>query len=567
MLGQPAKPLPSGDVPSPADEKGGMRKERDRFLAFAFCQNDLLVEMDAERAIHFVAGPSQAFLGLTPTEMKGLPIDRLFAEVSLELVDRLLWAADKGERFSRADVQLCSANASKSSSFEVSGYKFGDIKGHYFLALRSKTKDLAEAEGRDEESGLLVSSRFAISAADRVKSMQEAGEDVQLTLVNMPQLDDFIDQLDDHAGKELMEKLAARMQASSVGGDTAGRMGDTGFGVIHDAMTDIEALQQQLMDITVQASSDGVGIKIDAATTDIVDQGISSEDIATGLLFTMNKFRESGDFTMDTLCNSLHSLAGEASKYVNVFNEAIDNDKFNIVFQPIADTITGEVHHYEVLSRFNLANNESPYQYITFAEETNRIHNFDIAVVKKTMNWLRTQPINATPYRLAINISGYSLAQEAYVKELREILLDNTWLEDKLMFEITESSRIDDLKAANSFITGLRDLGYQVCLDDFGAGAASFQYLSSLEIDVVKLDGPAVQNAKNMPKGRAFLSALTELCHKLKIRTIAEMIEDVDDLKFVRQCGVDYIQGYLIGKPNANIQVFKNLPDPTLFKQ
>jgi EAL domain-containing protein (putative c-di-GMP-specific phosphodiesterase class I) len=164
------------------------------------------------------------------------------------------------------------------------------------------------------------------------------------------------------------------------------------------------------------------------------------------------------------------------------------------------------------------------------------------------------------------NISGNSLAQDSYVKELRSILKENTWLEEKLMFEITESSRIDDLKAANSFITGLRDLGYQVCLDDFGAGAASFQYLSSLEIDVVKLDGPAIQNAKTMPKGRAFLSALTELCHKLKIETIAEMIEDVDDLKFVRQCGVDYIQGYLIGKPNPNIQVFKGDPDPKLFK-
>ncbi len=561
-----AEPATSTETTAmPGDSR--LRAERDRFLAFAFCRNDLLIELDASQMTHFIGGPTASLLGKPPEELKGLHISEIFSPESRDLLEQLLKAADRGERITRAKVHLLSAAAGDNEpSFELNGYKFGDLEGHYFLALRSRAQDINEEEGRDE-SGLLAEGRFAEAAAERVKALQDAGEDVNLTLINLPELDDLVDRLDEEAGQELLERLANKLQSNSVGGDTAGRMGDTGFGVVHDSSTDIEALQQQLMAISKEMDPDGNGLSVDAATTEIGDPELSSEDIATGLLFTMNKFRESGEFTMDVLCNSLHTMASEASKYVNVFTEAVENEQFDIVFMPIADARTGEVHHYEVLSRFNLGEGESPYQYIVFAEETNRIHTFDIAVVKKTMQWLRRQPINAAPYKLAINISGRSLAMEEYVAELHSILRDNDWLQDKLMFEITESARIDDMRAANDFINGIRDFGYEVCLDDFGAGAASFQYLSSLEVDVVKLDGPAVKNAMEMPKGRAFLSALNELCHKLNIHTIAEMVEDANGLKFCRECGVDYVQGYLIGKPNADIDTFKGDPDPILFKK
>ena len=549
---------------APSLETSRMRLERDRFLAFAFCRNDLLIELDAAQVAHFIGGPTAAMLGKPPEELKGVQARDLFVAESQPLVEQLLKAADRGERIRSSIVNMIGPNGAMTPPFEMNGYKFGDLEGHYFLALRSTGQDAKDEEGRDA-SGLMGGKRFAETAADRIKALQDSGEDVHLTLVNLPELDDLVERLDEEAGKELMERLAAKLQANSVGGDTAGRMGDTGFGVVHDSSMDIESLQQQLAAISIDADPEGKGLAVDAATTEIGGPELSSDDIATGLLFTMNKFRESGNFTMDTLCGSLHTLASEASKYVNVFTEAVDNEQFNIVFQPIADARTGDIHHYEVLSRFNLAEGESPYQYITFAEETNRIHTFDIAVVKKTMAWLRRQPINASRYKLAINISGRSLSMDEYVDELHGILGDNDWLQDKLMFEITESARIDDMRAANGFINGIHERGYEVCLDDFGAGAASFQYLSSMEVDVVKLDGPAVNNAMKMPKGRAFMSALTELCHKLNIHTIAEMIEDIEGLKFCRDCGVDYIQGYLIGKPNPDINVFKGPPDPALF--
>jgi EAL domain-containing protein (putative c-di-GMP-specific phosphodiesterase class I) len=125
---------------------------------------------------------------------------------------------------------------------------------------------------------------------------------------------------------------------------------------------------------------------------------------------------------------------------------------------------------------------------------------------------------------------------------------------------------MSDLEAANNFIQSLRKRGYHVCLDDFGAGAASFQYLSVLEVDVVKLDGSAVKNAQKAAKGRAFLSALTELCKRMGVETIAEMVDTPDTLDFCRDCGCNYVQGFLFGKPSRDVRDFSPLPQSQLFK-
>lgn len=145
-------------------------------------------------------------------------------------------------------------------------------------------------------------------------------------------------------------------------------------------------------------------------------------------------------------------------------------------------------------------------------------------------------------------------------------LLDaDTWLRNFLVFEITESARVADLKKANIFVQSLRSRGFHVCLDDFGAGAASFQYLSVLEVDVVKLDGSAVKNAQSAPKGRAFLKALTTLCKTMEVETIAEMVDSKETLEFVRDCGVEYVQGFLFGKPDPDPWQFIKKLDRRLF--
>ena len=157
---------------------------------------------------------------------------------------------------------------------------------------------------------------------------------------------------------------------------------------------------------------------------------------------------------------------------------------------------------------------------------------------------------------VAVNLSGNSIGSPAFVRALQELLAKHEELRDKILFEITESAKIADLEAVNRSVQSLRQAGHKVCLDDFGAGAAAFQYLRALDVDVVKIDGAYVRDALSTGKGRAFLKAMAGLCNDLGIATVAEMVEEEDCLGFLRQCGIAFGQGYLFGRPNADITTF-----------
>lgn len=248
------------------------------------------------------------------------------------------------------------------------------------------------------------------------------------------------------------------------------------------------------------------------------------------------------------------------------FAQVTASADFLVYFQPIVDSRTGSIHHYEALARFpSICGIESPSEHIRFAEKNGLIAEFDAAMAAKVIDWLATgTPLNRR-VRVAVNISGQSINSLSYLARLDGLLRANAWARGRLMFEITESAHLGNLTAANAFIQRLRRQGIPVCLDDFGAGAASFAYLSSLKVDIVKLDGASVRGAQKAPTGEAFLKALVSLCNDLDVSTVAEMIEDEAALNFVRGCGVQYVQGYLFGEPAGNIAVFRRTIPASLF--
>jgi EAL domain-containing protein (putative c-di-GMP-specific phosphodiesterase class I) len=114
-----------------------------------------------------------------------------------------------------------------------------------------------------------------------------------------------------------------------------------------------------------------------------------------------------------------------------------------------------------------------------------------------------------------------------------------------------------DLDGANAFLQQLRKRGHKVCLDDFGTGASAFEYLRTLDVDIVKIDGSYIRNASKTPKGADFVRAITALCSSLGVETVAEMVETEEVVKPLIDWGIVYGQGYLFGKPNADIESFE----------
>jgi len=537
---------------------------RDRFVAFAFCWADMLVELDPTRKVTFAVGATKPILGVGPEGVLGKNFMDLISPKDRVLVDQLLFMTAKKGRIDNVTIRMQGAKG-LSAPLAFAGYIMPDLKDHFFLALRTQAHldekgDTEEGVNRDKSTGLLAGDSFSQMAVEKLKD-----NNAELTLVNLPGFQTFYETLSEDEQQVLLNTVGTTLRANSLGGDSAGEVGDGKFGIVHEAGLDVAALEAKLAEATKAFDPTGKGVEVQAATVEMDMSGVNEGDLAKGLVYTINHFKEQvGDkFNVKDIAANMDNLVKEAVQSLNNFRSLVGGNDFQVAFHPILDARTGSVHHYEALVRFNGNFEESPYKYITFAEETGLITEFDIAMMRKCVDWLRKN--RADKVSIAVNISGMSVGNDQYAKDLHAMIDADTWLRNFLFFEITESARVADLVQANNFVQGLRKKGFHVCLDDFGAGAASFQYLSVLEVDVVKLDGSAVKNAQSAPKGRAFLRALTTLCKTMDVETIAEMVDSKESLEFVRDCGVEYVQGFLFGKPDADPWSFIKKLDRKLF--
>ena len=543
-----AKPV----VRTPTD----FRAERDRFVALAFCWADFLLELDQFHVITFAGGPWKSLVGKTPKELRGMPIENLVLADDRDLLNSLLNVARRHGRIEDVNIRF---NGQARTGMEIgfAGYYLEDLDNHYYLAMRvSRTASAGLVAGghhRGDNSKLFDADSFADVLGGKIKSGDTA--DNQLTFINMPGLENLKSRMSEEEQAELSKALGLYLRANSIDGDSAAQIEDGKFGLVHANDLDIKSLESQLAGVTQKLDPKKEGITVETATLDVDAGNVSEEDLANGLVYAINQFKDQGNgkFNIKSLSSNLSEMVKDASNKVSTFKSIVAHKKFNLVYHPIINVQTGVVHHYEALTRFQPG--VSPFEIITMAEEMGLIPEFDLAVVHKGLEFINTLPRNSKT-SIAVNISGQSVASEIYVKELHQILKENKWARGKLLFEITESAKMDDLEQANNFIQSLRSEGYHVCLDDFGAGAASFGYLMALEVDVVKLDGPVVKDAQKFVRGKALLESMATLCKNLGIETIGEMVDNKEGLDFVRKCGIDYAQGYLFGEPNADVNTF-----------
>ena len=242
----------------------------------------------------------------------------------------------------------------------------------------------------------------------------------------------------------------------------------------------------------------------------------------------------------DTFAKRLAQTVRDADQFKRIARDR----SFDIHFQPIVDLTTGAVHHHEALARF--ASRETA-DTIRLAEEMDLIRAFDIAVLEKVLRALR-QP-GAGLAKLAINVSGASLASDDYI----DTLLRRTSAEPddrrRIMVEVTETAALKDMDAARVRLDRLRSAGVKICIDDFGAGSASYEYLRTLPVDIIKLDGSITRSVGDNARSRAMVEHLVALCRTLGVRVVAEQVETEDIAEILRRLGVDMAQGWRFGRP------------------
>ena len=264
--------------------------------------------------------------------------------------------------------------------------------------------------------------------------------------------------------------------------------------------------------------------------------------------YTIDRFAKmKADEAMpESLAGAFEEMVSHTLTRVRDFTRIVRDSLFTLSYQPIVGLETGRFHHFEVLARF--AGSDSPMEMIQFAEEIGIIERFDLAVAARAIQVLQQGSMDKR-VSLAVNVSGRSIENGVFAQCLLGLLDDNRAIAPRLGFEITESAQLKDLAVVNQTIQQIRGRGFQVALDDFGAGSASFQYLQALGVDYVKIDGAYVKRLGQSPKDDAMVKGLVRLCDDLGIGTIAEMVETRDHVDRLKAMGVKYAQGWYYGKP------------------
>ena len=509
------------------------RMIRTRLLGFAFASADLLLELDARGQTVFGLG-SGPTIDLSAESFCGVALWNRVAPTSVDALNGVLKTLRPGARSAPVEL-LFNAGEGRLRRATARFFLLPDLAPHISCSL---TWEGPAYRLHDPAAAPALRPDDFLARAQVVMAPPAEPRELALAFVDVDGL--AAAQGVGEAGVRLNARVGAALQAASLDGATAGKLGPERFALVRDRSEEAD-LAGEVEEI---GRSEGFALSARSTESDLTAGGESLSALRALRIAVEGCLNEAGSGQPEL---SFTAALSRTLNEAHAFRTMVRDRRFELHYQPIVDLKTGAVRHFEALSRFQ--GTSTTADVIRMAEEMALIDSFDIAVAEKALNRLR-QP-GAGLLKFAINVSGASLADDRYVQALLGMTSSSPEERQRLIVEVTESAALSDVEAADRRLGGLRAAGIKVCIDDFGAGAASYDYLRRLSVDTVKIDGTFVRGLEAEPRARTLIRHLVELCSSLKVQTIAEMIETQAAADILREVGVDLGQGWLFGKAEA----------------
>jgi EAL domain-containing protein (putative c-di-GMP-specific phosphodiesterase class I) len=508
-----------------------------RLLGFAFAIADLLLEIAPTGKISFAVGAAAILAGDGERQLIGRSFMDYVEPDDQDLVWALINGADGGTRQGPTIARLAAGSSKDVRAFAISICKLPQNEGAISCALsRAAAPKLGRGEGGLHERGDFEGMTRAL-----MESARSSGEELELSFVEMDGLEEAAKALPEQTQTALKSRIAGALRAQSHGGSAAAKLDEDRYAVVRAAGESAEALTERLGRL-ISLTADIQGFKLAASSMSLSGEASTSQ-IVKAMRYALDDFIEGGiaGTVPGNLQDAVTASVRHTLKKASALGAMVTERRFKLAYQPVVNLATGALHHHEVLVRFG--EEESPFPMIRMAEELDLIEELDFAVFERSSEKLDGD----AKLRVAVNISGRTITSPDFIKKVTDLAKAKKSWSGRMMFELTESATIDDLALADRHIQMLREHGCLVCLDDFGAGAASLAYLQQLSLDVVKIDGRYIRELQHGKREATFIRHLVQMCGDLGVKTLAEMIETPQIEDAVRRAGVDYGQGYLYG--------------------
>lgn len=529
-----------------ADEKS-IKKQRDQFLAFSFASADLFIEIDAEEKIIYALGAAKGIIGVSDQSLIGKTWLELFSPIDRPVLRALKAKAKPVLRCGPVLVTLNQDISDGKKAVVTAIVMPGN--DHFFLTVGHSNMMMARTgEGIRASNETMIHNRqaFIDTATDALQIARTLGQDVDISVFEFGATQTDIQRFGSQGWSAFNDAVNELLLSKSADGNTAAMVANGKYTILHDKNVDPAVLQEQIRALALEQDLSGHGLRVETKTITSDLSEMSEREASRALLYTIHEFERKGtDITIETLNSGLKTYVSANAQRMKEFQNIIERTHFNLHFQPIVNLKTLEASHYEILCRFEQGDT---LEWVMFGEDIGMAADFDIAVCERAINHVSFKA-GGTKTRYSVNLSGQSIQDSEFREQLLNMLDKGSNLKSRLMFEITESSHITDLNMVNDFITMLKEKGYEIALDDFGAGSASFQYLQQLHVDYLKIDGKYIKKLLSSQRDLAMVKNLTQMAKDLGIKVIAEFVEDERQFLALRDLGVDFGQGYLFGKP------------------
>jgi diguanylate cyclase (GGDEF)-like protein len=292
-----------------------------------------------------------------------------------------------------------------------------------------------------------------------------------------------------------------------------------------------------------------------------VDENFISISLSTGIASNEELLLQSADMALQSSKNQnneliVYSKGVDNTKDIQkniegiaLIKDAISRDAIVPYFQPIFNVHTQKIEKYESLVRIIQKDGDvlSPFKFLDIAIKSKLYPNITRAMIKKSFEFFRDKD-----YEFSINLSIDDIVNTKtklfIIKELESFIAPQ-----RVTFEILESDKIEAYEEIKTFIKDLKHFNCKFAIDDFGSGYSNFAHILELNIDYLKIDASLVKYITTDENSRVITKTIVNFASTLGLKTIAEFVEDIESLEMLQKMGVDYVQGYHIGKPDVGL--------------
>ncbi len=533
---------------------------------------------DSSGTISYLSESAARQIGRSCEEMLGTPLSALFLPERDQDEDRaerpLAFQLRAKNSIFELPVRLAvedreiwwsiSAKPQNDEAGEFLGYR-GSAKD--ITAVREIQRDASRMAQYDLLTGLANRHRMTKRLTSTLIAYKAAKRSCALMMLDLDRFKQVNDTLGHPAGDELLKQVAQRLERIVAGRGEIGRLGGDEFQVMLPDIDDRgrlgEIANSIIQMISQPYSLDGsraiIGTSVGIAIAPY--DGIETDELVSSADLALYAAKGGGRGQYRFFSSELKDGARLRRQIEEDLRDAIQTDQLEMHYQPIVRTKDHIVSGMEALVRWNHPERGfiSPAEFIPVAEETNLINAVGEWVLRRSCEQATEWPESL---RVAVNVSAIQFSGTDLPKIVRAVL-DRTGLEpSRLELEITESVFLGDPQGTRTMLKALKKIGVRLALDDFGTGYSSLGYLSSAPLDKIKIDRSFVAGAtENDTNNAAIITAIVSLARSLKMETVAEGVEAMDELKLLTTLGASHIQGWIFSKALAQDELLARLAE------